>query len=885
MKATNGLLGGHRAGWLGWLAAVAAGMAGPGAAGAPEGDYGDAPDEGPTHYSLMFSTSSEVGHFPTLYNTTNGRLDPHGVCHLKTDEEWFGPMDKPPSRETDANDTVTDDDGWQNLINSDMRDNGLPKIVWVIALTQMAPVATFSFYVSVPEGAPDVDRVFNLLIDWDQDGRWKNMGPYGYGAIDEWAVRNQVVRVRPGETKLIESQPFLWGWHALLDPKCFWVRMTISQVGVPDPSPDGYGWDGSGVFPTGETEDYLFSSRYPRDVAAGPWDPGNASPPRPLRARGRQKVGGGGGGGGMGPPIPIPPFPPPLGRKPVLPALPVEVVIMPADQTVPHGTLAAAHVVKVPATTPPADPALPAWAVGPGWRNGGCDGVGSGLLPLMPPPGITSYPFGPFLELATFDGPDAGAPAGTLQTIHVSSVVDPRSPATEDWPLDVCYQIPGVISGTASGVVRVRHSDLYAAGVPVDWGISGVYTGGTSTISGSNIAEPQKTAAFTLLDGSRVDFEGGQLAAALAKLTDLRALLAGGLPGITPEEEARLNAVVGFLETEVAAIHAVHGAVPVPRIEWPADGGHVAGMIELLVTHLYPVGDVDRVAGEWRDPGTGSWLPLPLPAVNLEPPSNRWLQPVDTTMLPDGVHDVRVTLTDENADPSPDDDRMCRAVVALRVDNTPPPAPTLAVPPPGATVNGLLHVEATGGEGDACVGSVELRAIGAADWIEAATDYDGSDGWQFDVDMGALPGGPYEVRVVTSDAAENEAASGPLEVTLAPAYLAWRSGFDITDDGDDSDGDGIAAILEYYAGLNPQVREPAALLDFGIDGGAGGFFLHCARREHVAGLTCTVEASSDLGITDPWAPLAVDPPAGPPGRIEVALPDGERQFGRIRLEP
>ena len=73
--------------------------------------------------------------------------------------------------------------------------------------------------------------------------------------------------------------------------------------------------------------------------------------------------------------------------------------------------------------------------------------------------------------------------------------------------------------------------------------------------------------------------------------------------------------------------------------------------------------------------------------------------------------------------------------------------------------------------------------------------------------------------------------------------------------------------------------------DGGGAGGAGGFFLHCARREHVAGLTCTVEASSDLGITDPWAPLAVDPPAGPPGRIEVALPDGERQFGRIRLEP
>lgn len=882
MKATNGLLGGRRPGWLSWLAAVAAGLCGPDASGQPRGDYGDAPDEGPTHYDMMFATSSAVGHFPTLYNTTNGRLDPHGVCHLKTDEEWFGPMDKPPSRETDANDAATDEDTWQNLINSDLRDNGLPKIVWVIALTQMAPVATFSFYVSVPEGAPDVDRVFNLLIDWDQDGRWKNMGPYGYGAIDEWAVRNQAVRVRPGETKLIESQPFPWGWNALLGPPCFWVRMTISQVGVPDPSPDGYGWDGSGVFPTGETEDILFSGRYVRDVTGGPWNPDGGAPLRPLRPRARQKPGG---GGGMGPAIPIPPFPPPAGNKPARPALAPDVVITPADQTVPHGTMAQANVVRVPAAAPPADPSLPAWAVGPGWRNGVLDPLGSGRLPLAPPPGITSYPFGPFLHFASFDGPDAGAPPGTLQTIHVSSAVDPRSPATEDWPLEVDYSFPGVISGTAAGMVRVRHSELPFSRVPVEWGIPGIYTGGTSTISGSGIAEPGKTAAFNLLDGSRVDFESGQLAAALARLTDLRALLAGGLPGITPEEEARLGAVVDFLDVEVAGIQAVHGKVPVPRIEWPADGEHVAGPIEVLVTHLYPVGEVDRMDGEWRDPGTGIWLPLPLPPVNLSPPSNRWLQPVDTTMLPDGVHDVRVTLTDENTDPSPDDDRMCRAVVALRVDNTPPPPPTLAMPPPGATVNGLLHVEATGGEGDARVGSVELRAVGAAHWIEAATDYDGSDGWQFDVDMGAQPGGSYEVRVVTSDAAENEAASGPLEVTLAPAYLAWRSGYGITDDGDDGDADGIAAILEYYAGLNPQVREPAALLDFGIDGGAGGFFLHCARREHVAGLTCTVEASSDLGITDPWAPLAVDPPTGPPGRIEVALPEGERQFGRIRLAP
>ncbi len=140
-------------------------------AGAQRGDYGDAPDNGPTYYRMMFETSAATGRFPTLYATANSRYGNPGIHHLVTNQEWFGPLDAPPSRETDANDTTSDEDIHDNLINDDLRDNGLPKIPFFIALTQAPPAAVLSYRVSVPAGAADAPRYVNVLIDWDQDGQ------------------------------------------------------------------------------------------------------------------------------------------------------------------------------------------------------------------------------------------------------------------------------------------------------------------------------------------------------------------------------------------------------------------------------------------------------------------------------------------------------------------------------------------------------------------------------------------------------------------------------------------------------------------------------------------------------------------------------------------
>lgn len=838
-------------------------------AAAPSGDYGDAPDNGPTHYRMMFETTAATGRFPSLYSTPNSRYGNPGVHHVLTNQEWFGPLDSPPSRETDANDTATDDDGYQNLINNDLRDNGLPKIPFFIALTQMPPAAVLSYHVSVPAGAPDVYRYVNVLIDWDQDGQWKQ-SPVP-GALPEWIIQNHLIDLAPGNTALFTSPAFLWGWNALLGPQCFWMRMTLSQVPLnPLSYPDG--WDGSGSFPTGETEDYLFHPDVARDVV-GPWvPPGDAQKPQRPRNRPQDGVIPGGAGPKVPPPLA------PLGRKRPLPALAPDLVIQPADQTVPHGITALAHVMKVPSTS--ASPALPGWKVGAGFRNGGLD-LGSLTLPTTDG---TYYPFGAPLEYALWGPATAGAPAGTLHTISINSIMDPRPPATEDWPLEVSAVFPGNLARTATGVVRVRHSEIpLVAGTPVGPGILDLYEHGRVTLDGSAVAEPEKSTALTVLDASRQDCETGLTADALAKLANLRTMVTPppGLPGITPDEQARVLAVISFLETELGAIQTVHEAVPMPVISWPADGADVAGTIQLLITHRYPSADIDLAVCESRNPATGAWVPLTPAPTNPEP--GQWLQEINTASFPDGIRDFRVTLTDEQL-PGPGDERKGQAVVALRIDNTPPSPPALVLPTPGQTVGTIMHVAASAMPEEAWLASAEVSTDGIQ-WLEVATDYHALDGWNFDLDTRELPGGAYSLRVTCSDAAENSASSAPVAVVVSPSYPSWRQAWGISSDTDDADGDAIPAVLEYYAGLNPLAWDSPLALQLNVVQTGGDFFLGCRRREFYDGLTVIVEASSDLGFSVPWTPIAVDPPRDPSGRIQVALPPGPRQFGRIQFQP
>jgi len=210
----------------------------------PVGDYGDAPDA-PAHQ------------FPTKFATTNSRLEGPGVHHLTTGLEMLGTA---VSAEAGAED-LADPDGVQNLVDNDDHDDGLLGIMitqWGAPFGRPMVRFTAQVKITIDAGAPTGKRYLNVLVDTNRDQVWRNTGD---GA--EWVVVNQEVDIAPGTTQT------LWVPFGLIpdpdDPSTpedeMWIRMTLSRTKIDvDATVDEGGWDGSGAFAFGETEDYAFST-------------------------------------------------------------------------------------------------------------------------------------------------------------------------------------------------------------------------------------------------------------------------------------------------------------------------------------------------------------------------------------------------------------------------------------------------------------------------------------------------------------------------------------------------------------------------------------------------------------------------------------------------
>jgi hypothetical protein len=94
------------------------------------------------------------------------------------------------------------------------------------------------------------DLYFNLLVDWNQDGRWNGASACPLAQIEnEHLVQNLVIPpfysgpisgLLAGATFLVAAQP---GY--------VWARATLGET------PVAVDWNGAGLFTYGETEDYL----------------------------------------------------------------------------------------------------------------------------------------------------------------------------------------------------------------------------------------------------------------------------------------------------------------------------------------------------------------------------------------------------------------------------------------------------------------------------------------------------------------------------------------------------------------------------------------------------------------------------------------------------
>ncbi len=236
----------------------------------PEAEYGDAPESGNAGYAGSFNTVEAK--FPTRFNTVNSLYGP-GAHALDSSEEWLGDPDlgEMYSYEFDADDPA-DPDGVMNLDNADAFDDGVRGLN--IYLTQIPPPAQLTVDVTVADGAPDVPRYLNVLIDLNMDGKWKGAAAMGE---KEWVTVNHVVNVAPGTTETITTDAFAYSHGLLLTPTT-WMRVVLSREPIDAAAFFSDGWDGSGVFEHGEVEDYYVQlpnwTNAGGGIGGGPGGPG-----------------------------------------------------------------------------------------------------------------------------------------------------------------------------------------------------------------------------------------------------------------------------------------------------------------------------------------------------------------------------------------------------------------------------------------------------------------------------------------------------------------------------------------------------------------------------------------------------------------------------------
>ena len=214
----------------------------------PDKDYGDAP-EGVIAYPSLGVT----GNFPTCITVGPAAYVEHGLCWAHFE------MIPPPGFdfETDGNGGLCP--GYAPYDNDECFMDGDAGLMFPDPYTiQAGTVVNCPAGSGTPLGQTGttavwganadimiinnmpVDGFVNVLMDWDQNGAW--------GVVNEHVLVNWPVPAGfAGPLSALGPPPFTIGPNS----GHVWTRFMISEAQV------AVGWDGSGIFEDGETEDYL----------------------------------------------------------------------------------------------------------------------------------------------------------------------------------------------------------------------------------------------------------------------------------------------------------------------------------------------------------------------------------------------------------------------------------------------------------------------------------------------------------------------------------------------------------------------------------------------------------------------------------------------------
>ena len=117
----------------------------------------------------------------------------------------------------------------------------------------------------------------------------------------------------------------------------------------------------------------------------------------------------------------------------------------------------------------------------------------------------------------------------------------------------------------------------------------------------------------------------------------------------------------------------------------------------------------------------------------------------------------------------------------------------------------------------------------------------------------------------------------------SPTYLEWLASYNLSgvDVDEDSDGDGVKNLMEYFMGLDPKVRNNGSFVSVHEDGNTGFLSLTYRKSKEITGVVAAVEWTTDLA-TGNWSSYGITETSVDYGNYEVRTASVPKAQGEVR---
>ena len=153
---------------------------------------------------------------------------------------------------------------------------------------------------------------------------------------------------------------------------------------------------------------------------------------------------------------------------------------------------------------------------------------------------------------------------------------------------------------------------------------------------------------------------------------------------------------------------------------------------------------------------------------------------------------------------------------------------------------------------------------------------------------GLISGAPTTLGSYSSKVSASNLLGSGIQLTLdfqitSPTYLEWLASYNLSgvDMDEDSDGDGVKNLMEYFMGLDPKVRNNGSFVSVHEDENTGFLSLTYRKSKEITGVVAVVEWSTDLA-TGNWSSDGVTERSVDFGNYEERTASVSKAEGEVR---